>query len=72
MLRVGGLAACFLTITTLTAPREASLKTLLARMVLCGEGSIRESGILTRPYTSPAPKREGLGQPRAQGRGGAH
>lgn len=35
--RVGVLAACFPTITTLMVPQEASLKTSLARMVLCGE-----------------------------------
>lgn len=71
MLRVGELTACFPTITTPKALQEASLKTLLARMVLCGE-STHETGTLGKPHIPPIPGTEGLGQPRAKGRGGAH
>lgn len=65
-------AACSPTTTTPTAPQEASLKTSLARMVLCQKGPRSLRPPLAPSFSPPACGTGGLEQPRALGEGGAH
>uniref|UniRef100_A0A8P0PAT5 Acid sensing ion channel subunit family member 4 n=1 Tax=Canis lupus familiaris TaxID=9615 RepID=A0A8P0PAT5_CANLF len=72
-LRVGEPAACSPTTTTLRAPEEASLKTLLARMVLCGKrprslGPLPGSPTVSSCSWDPRPG----GSPWGGGGSGAH
>lgn len=73
VLRAGEPAACSPTTITLLAPEEASLKTLLARMVLCLKRPRSLEPLPGSPTVSPCSRDTRPGSsPRGEGEGGAH